>query len=1029
MNPQLIFLSSSLIWSGPINYSWAQSSVGQQSTRSNPSVESKSKLSSSPLSAASKGKSVAQPREAIKALKAAKPRGMGALGYFEAQGTAEGKTESELVDMIKGFRLLIDAEAPSLKRNNYLLGEASGYLALARLYRVKSEMREKDQEREQTSNRRALKNTGEVFSSSHATGEQQAKALYFGGLAQINLGDYEAARKSFLQSLQLNPKASQAPLMNLFVSENLFEAEKYEEALKQYGRYYKQYNNPQKALAIYKMGWSYLNLGRTPSAERMLLLLAGQRWAGSFGDDSVKDLAFIASLFRTEDQAIEFAAQNFSKNLELRVRYLTELFLYFANQSSTKKKPILLAEILHLEKDPIKRLGVLIANLRSSQKGFASVEPMNDFLRLHNELTDLKMGPDKPGFDKIGPEYEAEILKLIKAYGDSFFGKVQGPEKISAEEVGQKLSYLLRQHLKLFPKSSENRNSYEALLATCRQIKDMLCIYEISHEILKKLKDSDLLVQANLDLIRALDVLVQEQSQYRNEYVQRLTEFLETFPQDPNWLNFARRLSVLLNEQKSYNESLPWLQKIAQKDSSVESIYRLAWVRFELGQFDEVARTVSEMNSGPFGQDLKVLVREANLKMAERAQLEGREEEYEKHLKEFIRLSDDPRKIQVARQNFISGLVQKKKYSQLESEMNALSAQERVSEAFAPYSLVLVRHLLVQAHYEKAISFFAQQLSTAQSGLQLEQGLALLLNDQKLKFFELRSRMKSETQFYLDGLLALGNPEILVQFYDKILPKTEEQKQTLYLALQVQQKKSQPDLPKKWASLLGVFVKQSGLKGTSRLLRDYMAMEFPKSRWSLQRYEKAAQDVVSKVRRARARVIQELEGRSVLEKKEILEKAQASENRTQEMILQSPLPAGLSEIQVQEYRKGLQSLAQEFADQAIEFGRILQNMEEQVKAFEAQALKIPNPTLWPWPNRVESSNIQKLVAQNRTAAALGLIEQMKMDGLLNAEEAALLRVGALLQAQPHQVMVDYLAAELTAAGQNSVLEKWRGLGK
>ena len=968
----------------------------------------------------------AQPRDQLKALKKSKPRGgTGSLGYLEGQGTADGKTESELVDMIKGFRLLIDQEKPGLQRNNYLLGEASGYLALSRLYRLKPQMNEKDRDREKSANRRALRGTAEVFSSPKATGEQQAKALYFGGLAQINIGDYEAARKSFLQSLDLNPKAPQAPAMNLFVSENLFEKENYEEALRQYGKYYKQYNNPQKALAIYKMGWCHLNLERPQQAEKMLVLLAGQKWAGSFADDSIKDLAFISSFFRTEEQAIQFAAQSFSQNLPVRIQYLTELYMYFQNQSTTKRKPLLLAEILLLEKNPANRLKVLIATLKTSQRGVASLEPFADFQRLEHELIDLKMGPDQPAFQAVAADFEVELLTLTKAFADTFFGKVKTPEKISDADLGKNLTYLLRTHIRYFPASKERSNSYTVLLSTCRKTNDLLCTYEVAHEIISTTQDAQLKLQANLDLVRALDELIKKDDKYRNEFLQRLAVFLNEYPQEKNWLTLAKRLTFLLNERKSYSESLPWLLKIEEREKSPESRYRVVWARFELGQLEQVAGSSIPTDGSQFTADLKGLVREANLKLAEKAQVEKRDRDYERYLKEFIRLSDDRKKIDVARQNYLVHLTAGKDMARLEQELMGLSPDERVRSPFATSTSILLKTLIQTGDFQKADLLLGKMSPEKKNGLEVDYGLVLLAKGDHKTFTALRNNLKADDRNYFDGIVALGDPAFFLGFYSKTPPKTEEEKKMVFLALQLQQKKSQPDIPPKLQKSMGSMAQSTTPLRPSRLIKEYADIVYPKTSWSLQRYDKFAQDVVLRVRKARKKVGKDLENRPFEVQKQILSLSIDAEKKAADMITASPLPKELSEQQVAEYKAGLAELAKEFQAQSTEFSGALEKLSQQKAAIDALIIPPPMIEKWPWPSRSETAFLRQLVTQGRSPAALGVIDQLRVAQVITPLETAYLRGGVLFQTHPHQVMADYYKSELEASAQTQVLQEWK----
>lgn len=993
------------------------------------------------------------PRAGVEALKKMKPRKTGVLGFLEGQGEAKAKTESELVDMIKGFRFLIDQEKPGLQRDNYLLAEASGYLALSRVYRVKTQMSAKDREREKASNLRALKNTAEVFSSKFSSGEQQAKALFYGGLAQINLGDYEAARKSFLQSIGLNPSAPPAADMNLFVSENLFEKEKYEEALKQYGVFYKQYNNQQKALAIYKMGWSHLNLQRPQAAEKLLVLLAGQTWAGSFSEDAIKDLAFISSYFRSESEAIVFAESNFSAQLETRLQYLRELYLYFQNQSSTKKKPLLLNEILRLEKDPAKRMQILIATMKSSQYGAASSEPVQDLRRIQQELTDLNITPKSKVMEKIGPELETEVLVLVRSYADTLLGKVKAVEKINPEQLASTLIDLLKFHLGFFPESKERESSWKARLQVCTHLKNDLCTYETSHAILAEKSGGGLDQMAQLELLRSLDELTKKDVKFRDELIQRLTLFLNDQTNDSNWLALAKRLTVLLNQDKKYQESLPWLIRIQEIEKSSESKYRVLWVRYEMGQHAEIANEPMSFGADKFGEDTKSLVRESFLHLANKAKAELRQADYERNLKSFIELSDDSKKKNLGIQNLIQSMLDSKKWDEAIKEVNRLSKQERGSDVFRGQITFLANRLVEQDRFDdvekvllvedasKVSSPVSPSNAASKTGktskvqqlestaFEFQESLTDLAKARWDQFSIRRSRLSNQDKDYLDGVVALVAPKELLRIYEKATPETEFQRSAVFLALQINSNQAQPPVPPHLVKPLAQLGKSNLFHRPSTILTDYQAVVFPKKTWAPKKYDRFAQDAVFRVRRIRKRIMKDLENRPFEMQKQILEAAIRSEASTGNMITESPVPAELDQVQVVQYVNGLKQLSVEFSGQSQEFQTLLSKLQQMATDQQLQKISAPDMQRWVWSNHPQREMVRKYISEKQFLRPLIVIDQMKASGALSAEVAANFRSGILLSANSNQMMANQVKVELEAAGQLSILEMWKGLLK
>ncbi len=980
-------------------------------------------------------------------LKKLKPRNTGSLGFLESQGTAEGKSESELIDMIKGFRLLINQEKPGVQRNNYLLAESSGYLALSKIYRVKREMTEKDKEREKNSNRRALKNTSEVFQDSKSSADQQGKSLYYGGMALINLGDYEGARKSFLQSIEVQPKSAYAPGMNLFIAENLFEKEKFSESLRQYGLFYKQYTNQQKALAIYKMGWCQLNLEKPQSAEKMFVLLAGQKWAGSFADDAIKDLAYISSFFRTEPESIQFAKTQFANQLPVRIQYLTELYIYFQNQSGNKKKPLLLNEILALETDIVKRLKVLILTLRSSQKGFASLEPIQDFQRIQAELKEKKLNVESPLFKEFESDLEIELLVMIKAYAETFFGKVKTNENLTPIVISKNLLELLAFHVNYFPKSVERPQTFQVWLNVCSEQKNYQCLYQISHQVIKeKVGTPEFQLRAELDLIKALDELSQKNASLKPELLKTLSDFLEKRKDDKNWLPLSKRLTFLLNQDKKYPQAIPWLKQIYEREKTTENLYRLLWVNFEMGDFEAISKAQVPTDGNSFSKDILKLQRESFLKLAA-VQLEKNDfPNYEKNLKKFLALSDDPVKKDIAQKNYLLQLMDRKMFDHANTELLGLNYTKRLKGDFLGISLQLsqiyiktdqfgkVEKLLEDPSWQTPVKTKKKKTPVSSDNIKKDVELIYLISSlgqdpQKLaKKWNLLSDSIEEHRDYLLSVLTLTSPGVLIEQLKNQKALSVSEARFLNLAYQLQQGKSQIQVD---PHVAGMLKNLESLKVVRRINsqyeKSYQEIVFPNLKMSAAKYDRFAQDALNRLRGLRKKVVKDLENRSAETQLSLLNLAIEKELKGYESLLAAPSPSSLTPAQVTQYKTGLAELAQEFKNQSNEFIKIKVKVETDLSTMQTQKLKAPPMDRWFSSGISQKKDLEKCKTEKRWGACILILDQMKSLNEIKPDEYFILRTEILLSISNNEMMIEYLKQELESNGQSALVEKWRGL--
>jgi hypothetical protein len=122
---------------------------------------------------------------------------------------------------------------------------------------------------------------------------------------------------------------------------------------------------------------------------------------------------------------------------------------------------------------------------------------------------------------------------------------------------------------------------------------------------------------------------------------------------------------------------------------------------------------VSESRSHPFEAQspdhrLQALQREAALALAQESRKKDDVQSYQKHIKSFIRLSNDPSKLLSARADFFHLLTEKKDWDGLSRELLALSPGERNAKEFESFRILCWRAAILRGDFQMAAQFLPQ---------------------------------------------------------------------------------------------------------------------------------------------------------------------------------------------------------------------------------------------------------------------------------------------------------------------------------
>jgi TolA-binding protein len=936
------------------------------------------------------------------------------------------KSDHDLLVMIKGFRFLLKNEEPSPKRDHLLLANASAELALARNYRLRPKPTEEDKTNEHKFLEATYKDSYEILKSPTANQDSKSRGMYYSGLALIDLGRGKEAENLFTDAIRMKPTAEYAPSMALYLGEAKFDQELYKDAIVQYAQFFKRFNKSQKALSIYKTAWCYINLQKPDLAEKNFLLLAGKKWAGNFGTDSIADLAFVMGEHRSEPDILQYTAQVFPRESAIRTEVLTAVYKYYQSSSGTHEHPAMFAELMRIEKDPAKRLLLVISNLRGVQRNYAAMEPYRQFLDLKKRMQNDHVNPGSDVMKRVSPELEPIIEQLVRSYADTFSGKTKTPEKIERADMSKILIDLLWFHTTYFPKSEDRAASYETWMDVCRDLKDFACSYQVSRYVMKEPSLEKLHAHAKLEWLAALDGLKDTKPAYRAEYLQGLRQFHAEMPNDPQWLMLTKRLTILLNEDKNFKESIPVLKEIDDREKTTESRYRFLWALFEAQQFEDVTSAGASGND-KFAEDSKKLVREAHLRIASQKIEKNDFSGYEQHVNSYIAENGNNEKTEMVRRDYLNRSLDHGDVTRSNQYLLALPAEKRFNNQNKTLMNRTVDQYIKTGQFEPAHKLLVKGAKLGQyKDYEFDWYQTILGINRSLTKSEFQSvkDSNSKIQTYVIGVLTITHPEATMYYFQQQTTLNTKDKHLLLLSYQMSQQSWTPKLGPKARELLGN-VAPADLKEAdlSKSEQDIRKIQIPNEAVPEKRVAKIAEDT----RQTRKRIQKDLEAaKSPKVQKRIILAAQALEESVGKMISDSPMPPNLTEEQQTAYKNGIQELANEFINQAAEYKKLSATLDQKVdgddKERQRRIAKI-DPA-----SEVPSGDMKKvleqLLDQKNFAGALVVIDRASSLNTIKPEEFHIYRSWILLTAHPTDFMKEYVRGELIEAKQDALLQKW-----
>lgn len=945
------------------------------------------------------------------------------------------KTDRELKVLVEGLNRLIKIEKPSAKRNELLLSKGAAYLNLAKYYRIKAKTPGQYRKEEEANLSNVLAIAKAVEKSEFADAKQKARSLHLSGTSYVFLRNDEASIADFTKALDIDKTSPVNPRLSIYIAEYLYDKEKYFEALPRYSQYFANLTNEEKALAIYKSGWCFILTKQYTNAEKTFLKIIGKKWAGDFGTDAVRDLAYSVTSHLKEEEIIEFGRTHFGeKNKAIMVDFYTEAYQVMIRESANIDRTVLYNEILTLDSRPERKVVISLKRLITHQREFASEIPYREMMEIKKMILDNKLKPDGEGFKYFASELENELKKLIKAYADTVSKKVKTTEKMAELEISQHLSDALKMHIELYPDSSSVPQSYVLGLDNCTVIKDYDCTLKLSREILKIETLKSIWGRAQLQMVSALENLSQNDSKYKEEYFNQLYGLVESQEKSPQWLILAKKLTVYYVENKKYEEAYPYLEKIYKKEPNSENLYRKLYCAFELKNYKDVATYSKQLpqKGAPFYSELATLMRESNIMLAQDSAKGDDFEKYEAHLNEFLKMNPDEAKADIARSDYFRRLLDKEQYDKLYTGLDTLPATKKYNEPFKKITQNLLMALFKNGKSRDVLKFLSKDSKLGMFADFNHHWFRALWISQTLlnkKDHEILAKSSAKDRAAIIGLLTLSKPEAVIQYYTDFPPTDDKDKKILLLNLQIKEGSREAMLPPKYFDMVQSILPPELLNTKitpSEKLVGYV--EFPEIKWSEKKLAKVMPDAVSRIRTIRAQVLRDVVGKSYIVQKRILNTALTSETRMVEFFKAAPIPAGLSSENEKAYRDEINGIMTEFADQAAEYQKMIGNLDEKMAEIKKSEIGVPaNMNNWPKPGGEATKLVDAELAQKNGFGALLILESQRAFEKISNEDYYSLRAYAVLRTLPNSVAAKYIQDELTTAKQQKLLDQWKEL--
>jgi hypothetical protein len=798
-----------------------------------------------------------------------------------------------------------------------------------------------------------------------------------------------------------------------------------------------------KEMTLYKSAWCMINLNEQRKAEELFIRLAASRSKLALAADAMRDLAFLVAHQPDLNASLERVEARFTE-VPQKIDFLNYVREGLETQNSVAMHSHLVDKLLQLEKNPAKRLSYLLADLKVHRRQYAARDHMKSFERVREAIIAGNLTASSVELKKYSEPLEIETQTLIKSFIDTFAGRTKTPDGFSRDEMNLALKTQFSFFVTYLPESRIRPKMVNLWLDVCLDSSDWKCVDTVSELIITERKTLEpFRERAYINQLAALDKLSpslkgEEKEQFDKRKFSRVQEFVEQFEKSPQWPRVAKYYSELNMDAGKYKEMLPLLDKIYMREPNEDTFGRLQFARYKLEDYEGVLADPRwdpkwENSKAPQAQKLIELKRETVLALALKARKKDDVVSYKKFIFQFLQLRPDPKKAQIARVDLLKFLVEKKLMDEATDEFVGTDPKDQATPEYADMKSVLWFSSMERGKFAEA-----RKILTSSPAKDNEVVFRKILTEIALgetpKVAELQN-ISPQNRDYLLGLLAVTRPDTLLKYYQTFPSDKPESRELALLALRI--KSGEWIIPKtrEAEKILGPSYRFTGPDTAVAVpIEDKIRkVSFPAKGTPAKALGKAIEKLVVETRNIREGVGKAIKDKNAYQQLRVLEAARDLERRVGMTILESPVPDGLIEDQVNQYKEGLREASKEFTDQATEFDRLAGVARDAInkvnRAIQARLLPRPNMKDWDWSKVYESDPALKRVADavgaKNSLAALVLLDLLRPEHIKGEADYFRIRAGVLLSLPSKDAERVYLHDDLEAHKQDDIVSDWR----
>lgn len=996
-------------------------SVGDVATATAAKLDSSS-LGGSEASNSKKGTGAAAPAHSEKAKQS----------LIQSGAPANETSEAEGRELVESLDLLLQKAPGGTQEIKLRLSRAQAILGVARATLLRSK-ETKMGAAEAGTLATARSDVAKVLKMAGLSAGDRAQALYLAGLSYV-YSDTPAKALPFLEKAHASFAAGDPTRewIGIYLAEELFEDGQFAKALP----YYVTAAQTQSSylwLARYKAAWCNLNLRKIPEAESAFSQIARSPKSGSFGSDSLKDLAFLSARFRSDAEVLALV-QRLGLRDEARTDFLRRVQGQREAQNDMDPKSELFRSLLATEKDPASRVKLWISVVRGTYRQYADSRHLDSLSHVFEEIRKAGWKADTAAFADVADIVDQEAQRLLRSFVETYAGRTKTPDSALQKPsvLAAPLERVFALYAAYFPKSPRLPAILELRSEICESEKNWACVRQSAQQLLdlpaEALKPADRQA-ANLRLIEACDHShAFDGTQKTPDAVCR--EAIEIFVtervQAPEWPEVAAKLAELKLKEGHADEARALLEALWKKSPKAPTFVRLQRLRFDDGLFDEV---LADPRNAALARDpeLRGILREAHLKKAKQSKDGGTEADYRKHLESFLALNPDPAKAALARADLVRFLLEKGSSSAAVKELLPLKPVDRLRVPF--------RALVIDTALERLkVGDSSGAEILWKGGMAKGRDLALLqayTDVSRGRWPAALPTLSASERAQVLGLLAVSRPQVAISGLASKKKLDAHERTLLLFALRLAHGKQLFPVDAKLARLLG-----SSLPATMRSAAEFPLMaaigKVPliSAKARGRAIERGVEKASGPLRRLRARYTKEAGRLPTAYRVQSAGALAAREKALGEAILRSPLPAGLAAAEKEKYKAAIADAAKEFLDQAAQYERIVQESSEAAAEGETAA-SVPfsnfSEESWPWPASAgfPLDQWRKDARSGHLDRALVGLEAARIRGL-DAKEALAIRAGLVLSAYKSEPARRFVYDELKGGGREDLLESKEG---